>query len=68
MIDLSIPYYVTDSQQCEYCKAEIYIGYEAIWHKDGFFCTMECLLEHLYKMSNAKQIYLTDERIYREGE
>lgn len=61
-----IPHYVTGPQQCENCESTIYIGYEAIWHDDGLFCSMECLLEHLYQMSNAKEIYLTDEQIYRE--
>lgn len=61
-----IPHYVTGPQQCEYCESTIYIGYEAVLNDDGFFCSKDCLLEHLYLMSHAKQIYLTDEWIYRE--
>lgn len=61
-----IPYYVVNHQDCEYCESTIYIGYEAVLTDDGFFCSKDCLMEHLYEMSNAKEIYLTDEQIYRE--
>lgn len=61
-----IPYYVTDYQYCEHCNSEIYINYECVKHDDGFFCDKECLTEHLYEGSGAKEIYLTDDRMYRE--
>lgn len=61
-----IPYYATQPQECEYCESTIYIGYEAVLTDDGLFCSKDCLLEHLYEMSNAKEVYLTDDRIYMD--
>ena len=60
-----IAYYVTENQYCEYCKNELYIGEEVEIHEDGLFCDSVCLMGHLYEMSHAKHVYLTDNKIYR---
>jgi len=60
-----IPHYVVHAQECEHCEAEILIDYEAILTDDGYFCSEECVKCHLYLMANPKDIYLTNDRIYR---
>ena len=66
LITLSVPYYVTKSQQCEFCEATIYIGHECVKTEDGYFCNEDCTKAHLYLMHNPKEIYLTNDKIYRE--
>lgn len=62
-----IPHYVVHHQECERCKATIYIGYECVSIEgEGFFCSEECAMTHLYHMSGAKKIYLTNDKTYRE--
>lgn len=61
-----IAYYVTRPQKCERCELTICIGCEALLTEDGFFCSKDCLLEHLYESSNAKEVCLTDDRMYMD--
>ena len=60
-----LAHYVVGKQQCEYCESDIHVGFEALWHEDGLFCEMECLLRHLFEMSHTKTVYLTDNKLYR---
>lgn len=62
---MSLPYFTDSDHTCERCEQEIRIGYEAILHEDGMFCDKECLTEHLYETSLAKEIHLTNDKIYR---
>ena len=61
-----IAYYVTRPQKCERCELTIDIGCEAVLAEDGLFCSKDCLLEHLYEGSNAKEVCLTDDRMYMD--
>lgn len=59
------PYYVTHHNQCTECEVDILIGYEAILHDGLLFCTKECVKKHLYEMESPKEVYVTDDKIYR---
>lgn len=61
-----IPHFVVHHQECERCSATLYIGYECIKHDDGYFCDEDCLKNHLLEGSGHKDVYLTDDRIWRE--
>lgn len=63
---MSLPHFVVHHQQCENCNDKLYIGQTCIKHEDGYFCTNACLKIHLYHMSGAEEVYLTDDRIFRE--
>lgn len=59
-------WFVTSHQQCELCDSDILIGYECFVSKDGYFCSEECMQEHLYEGSDFQEVYLTNNKLYRE--
>lgn len=60
-----IPHFTVHHQYCERCDSEIYIGYECLMTKDGYFCCDDCLKNHLYQMEGAREVYLTNNKFYR---
>lgn len=62
-----IPHFTDRHQYCERCETVIFIGYECVLHQDGYFCTEDCLKDHLYDMSQAQEVYLTTDKLHKEG-
>ncbi len=61
-----IPHFVAQDQECEHCKSEIYIGYDAIFYDECLFCDTSCLTDHIAELNGAKVVTLTDDKIYRD--
>lgn len=61
-----IPHYSRYYQLCERCERDILYGEEFILDEDGYFCTEECLIEHVMAGRLYKKAYLTKDRIWRE--
>ncbi len=57
-----IPHYTPHHQECEYCGDTIYIGYECIKTKDGYFCDERCLANHLLEGEMRQDIFLVGNR------
>lgn len=62
---MTIPHYAPSEQECEYCRTEIYIGYEAIFYDDCLFCDRHCLINHVAELKGAKVVTLTDDKTYK---
>lgn len=56
------PYYTPHHKKCEWCDDDIYIGYECLMTKDGFFCDKSCLKNHLYEGEQVSHIFLVGNR------
>lgn len=61
-----IPFYTEKDPTCEQCDADLFIGYEVVYHDRSFFCDRDCLSEFLIENTSYKEVFLTKEKVYRE--
>lgn len=62
---MTLPHFVVHEQTCEFCRDTLYIGEEAVLHEGDLYCSDRCLGNHLARLSDSREVFLTDKRIYR---
>ena len=62
---MSIPHYTKYKKWCHWCESEIHIGHDAMY-RDGYYCNEDCLKVELLADTTFEDVYLTDDKIYRD--
>lgn len=58
-------HYIHKETTCEYCADVIGIGQDVELTSDGLFCDYRCVKDHLYNLSDSKDVTTTNDKIYR---